>query len=280
MKLLTSAMLEHLASPVATLCTCWKLSLANGTFKYFTDHNTDILVDEKLYLAAGGYKRTAIAVSAGLTADNLDVEGVLTSEAITEADLLAGLYDYARVDIFMVNYLDPAMEKIPLVSGRIGEVSLTRNGFSTKIAGLNQAYSQTFGKAYTPECTAIFGDQACKKPLAGFTHSGTVSSVTDNRTFSATGLGSQGDGYFDGGTLTWTTGDNAGYSMEIKSWLASAVSLCLPMSRPVAVGDAFTAVAGCDKKIGTCSEKFGNAVNFQGFPFIPGIDKMMDRGLR
>ena len=36
------------------------------------------------------------------------------------------------------------------------------------------------------------------------------------------------------------------------------------------MGDAFFATAGCDKQFATCSAKFGNGVNFRGFPHMPG----------
>jgi hypothetical protein len=37
-------------------------------------------------------------------------------------------------------------------------------------------------------------------------------------------------------------------------------------------GDAFTVTAGCDKHFATCQAKFANAVNFRGFPHMPGND--------
>lgn len=34
----------------------------------------------------------------------------------------------------------------------------------------------------------------------------------------------------------------------------------------------FIAQAGCDKRFTTCRNKFGNGVNFRGFPHLPGND--------
>jgi uncharacterized phage protein (TIGR02218 family) len=44
------------------------------------------------------------------------------------------------------------------------------------------------------------------------------------------------------------------------------------MPRTIAVGDAFSVTAGCDKRHATCRKKFGNVVNFRGFPHMPGND--------
>jgi uncharacterized phage protein (TIGR02218 family) len=45
--------------------------------------------------------------------------------------------------------------------------------------------------------------------------------------------------------------------------------------RPIAIGDAFLATAGCDKQFATCSAKFGNGVNFRGFPHMPGEEAVL-----
>ena len=37
-------------------------------------------------------------------------------------------------------------------------------------------------------------------------------------------------------------------------------------------GDTFVVTAGCDKRFDTCRDRFDNAVNFRGFPHIPGND--------
>ena len=37
-------------------------------------------------------------------------------------------------------------------------------------------------------------------------------------------------------------------------------------------GDLLRLEAGCDKRAETCREKFGNFLNFRGFPHIPGED--------
>ena len=44
----------------------------------------------------------------------------------------------------------------------------------------------------------------------------------------------------------------------------------LPAVLPgLAVGVAFEAFAGCDRTFATCQSKFGNSLNFGGFPWIP-----------
>ena len=81
--------------------------------------------------------------------------------------------------------------------------------------------------------------------------------------------------WYDGGLLTWLTGDNAGTSQEMKFFDQSSgddgeVTLYLRAPFDVNMGDTATLFPGCDKSISQCSSKFGNHLNFQGFPHIPG----------
>jgi uncharacterized phage protein (TIGR02218 family) len=50
------------------------------------------------------------------------------------------------------------------------------------------------------------------------------------------------------------------------------IGISLPMGAPVAAGDQFNATAGCDRSFATCKDRFGNAMNFGGFPHMPGTD--------
>ena len=78
--------------------------------------------------------------------------------------------------------------------------------------------------------------------------------------------------YFAEGILTFTSGPNIGLSAKVKSFTGDAFVLALPMIQAVEVGDTYTAVAGCRKRLSDCSSKFNNAINFQGEPHLPGID--------
>jgi uncharacterized phage protein (TIGR02218 family) len=90
------------------------------------------------------------------------------------------------------------------------------------------------------------------------------------------GLDAFADGWFTRGKLAFTTGANAGAAVEVKEHRADAgeVRLLLwqRMAEPIADGDLFTVAAGCDKRFESCRMQFNNAVNFRGFPHLPGND--------
>ena len=124
MKELSTAMAAHVRGHVTTLATCWKITRRDGTVMGFTDHDTDITFESVTYIAASGFTPSAVASSAALNVDDLDVEGMLSAGAITETDLLAGVYDYAEIDVFQVNYADLTMGTIHLRTGWLGEVQM------------------------------------------------------------------------------------------------------------------------------------------------------------
>jgi hypothetical protein len=85
-------------------------------------------------------------------------------------------------------------------------------------------------------------------------------------------------GYFDFGLITFTTGLNAGLSMEVRNYTPGQWTLALPMPYTVAPGDEYSMRAGCDKSFFTCKNRFNNVINFRGEPYLPGIDKIMQIG--
>lgn len=274
MRNLSPAMLAHMQGQTTTLCTCWHLIRQDGVELGFTDHDADITVDSLLYKSATGFTATTVESKADLSVDNVDLDGVLSSDDISETDILSGKYDYAEVEIFMVNFEDLSQGKIYVKRGRMGEVRIVRSQFTAELRSLSQHLQQRIGELYTPSCSAILGDARCKKNLSSFTFSGTITSITNRSKFKATAL-TQAAGYFTGGEITFTSGGNDDLRMEIKEFEGTQVVLALPMPNTIEVGDTFTVKAGCDKTSGTCRAKFNNLINFRGFPDIPGIDALI-----
>lgn len=86
-------------------------------------------------------------------------------------------------------------------------------------------------------------------------------------------------GYFDYGKITWLTGDNATFEMEIARYVPGILVLALPMPFPVQAGDTYSLTAGCDKFLPTCRDKFnGNVVNYDGEWYLTGNDKLLEIG--
>lgn len=269
----------HLNGELTTLATLWKVTRQDATVLGFTDHDRDITYDSVTYQAASAYNRTAIRSTANLAVDNLDLDGLLDSAAISAADLQAGLYDYASVEIMLINWSTPSDGVVILRTGTLGEITLRDNTYVAELRGLSQALSRNIIELYTPQCGADLGDSRCNITIASYTESGTVDGVTDARTFTHSDVFAEDDGYFNGGKIVWTRGANDGLSMEIKDWdkPTKAITLFLPMPYAVAIDDTFDMQAGCNKSLATCISKYDNIDNFRGYGvFIPGLDQVLD----
>lgn len=280
MKQISVALEAHIANEVTTLATCWKLTRRDSVVSGFTDHDTDIVYDGLTYKAATGFTPSAVENSASFTVDNLDIEGMLSSGGITEADIFAGKYDFAGIEIFQVNFMDLTQGTLKLKRGWLGEVSLYKQQFVAEVRGLTQRLSQTIGDLFSPSCRATLGDARCKINLAGHTVTGSVTTAVSNQEFLDSAR-SEVSTIFSFGLLTFTGGLNNGLSMEIKEHVHSVAAggrfiLALPMPYSIAAGDSYSLSKGCDKTIASCHGRFNNVVNFRGEPHIPGIDRMLE----
>jgi uncharacterized phage protein (TIGR02218 family) len=280
MKTLSPAFQSHLSSGATTLCWCWRIVRADALVQGFTDHDETVTFDGTDYEAATGFTASEVQSSLGLAVDNLAVMGALSSAAIDEAALAAGLYDNAEIEIWRVNWTD-ADQRVLMRKGNLGEVKRGKAAFEAEVRGLAHRLNQPVGRAFGFSCDADLGDARCTIDLTdpAFRGTGTVAAATDARRFTASGLGAFAGGWFSSGKVAWTTGANAGRAMEVKRHALAAgtvsIELWQAMSEGVAAGDTFVITAGCDKQFGTCKAKFDNAVNFRGFPYMPGNDAAM-----
>jgi uncharacterized phage protein (TIGR02218 family) len=277
MKTLPPGLQAHLDGGATTLCWCWKLMRRDGETQGFTDHDEAVSFDGVTYEAASGFTASEVQSTLGLAVDNLTLAGALSSDALNESDLAAGLYDDAAIEIWRVNWAAPD-QRVLMRKGNLGQVRRGKAGFEVEVRGLAHRLNQAVGRAYGYSCDADLGDARCTVNLAdpAFGGAGTVASAADNRRFTVSGIESFADQWFSGGKLTWTGGANAGRAMEVKRHGVAGsnvtIELWQAMSEQVAAGDTFAITAGCDKQFATCKAKFANAVNFRGFPYMPGND--------
>ena len=277
MKSLPAGLAAHLASGATTLCWCWRLTRKDGVQQGFTDHDLNLAFASTTFEAAAGFTASEIRDALGLSVDNLDVTSALSSEYLAEADLAAGLYDDAKVEIWRVNWQAPD-QRILMRSGSIGEVKRSGALFSAEVRGLAHYLQQPKGRLFQYTCDADLGDARCgiDLDLPAYKGAGTLAAVHSARKFTATGLSTFAIGWFTRGLVTFTSGAASGQKIEVKSHTrdgaVDVIELWQPARMPLAAGQAFTITAGCDKYVTTCASRFSNAANFRGFPHMPGND--------
>ena len=279
MKVIGASLLNRLTTGTGHFCRLFTLTRADGVIFRFTDHDQDISFGGDLYRRDNALSIANISIASGtnITASNCSF---IFDEAsgIDPLDVVRGVYDSARLKVSWIDWEFPAYGEAIVLVGNLGVITLTNKRVGEfEIKGILNKGDMRIGLYYTAECTADFGDHRCQYALAGVTHTGTITSVLSRTKFLATLSSNQIDGYFSLGVLTWTGGDNNGKSMEVLNQFAASVTedqitIALEMPEDPQVGDTFSIVAGCDKRIATCISKFNNVANNRSYPFVPGSD--------
>lgn len=277
MRTISTDLQAKLSSGVTTLARCWIVTRRDGTVLGFTDHDEDVVLGSVTCLAGTGLDSSEVTAQLGLAVDGAEIAGALADESLTEADLAAGRYDAAKVELHLVDWSDPSLS-VQLATGFLGEVRREGLSFTAELRGLASRLAEASGRLYTATCSADLGDARCTVDLTNalYRGSGAIATLAASSAFIASGLDAFVDGWFTAGKLTWNTGPNAGLAIEVKTHrvLGDGVHIDLWQQMPEAltVGDTFVVTAGCDKRFTTCRDRFANAVNFRGFPSIPGND--------
>lgn len=121
-----------------------------------------------------------------------------------------------------------------------------------------------------PLCQHNLGDSRCTidLDLAAYKVSTTVSAISaDGKTITVASVGGKADGFFKLGGMVKADGQRK----MVTGNTGTSITLWAPFYS-LAVNDAIDLVAGCDKAITTCRDKFSNAVNHSGFPYMPTKD--------
>lgn len=276
MKTISGSLSTHLDGEVTTLCTCWRIVRTDGEIFTFTDHDKDLVISGETYIAGSGYNRTALTNDADWSVSNMEVLGFLDSAVITEEELRAGVFNRARIFIFLTNWANLSQGVLKAATGWFGEVTLTQNGmFQTELRSLTQALSHNFIEFYSPECRADFCDERCKLIITDYEQATTIATVTDRTEFTITAATFPAQGFVNG-KIRFTSGANAGRAMEIIGYDNATKKVTLFEALPYlpVIGDGVVIASGCDKRRVTC-KSYNNVINMRGEPDVPGNDEFM-----
>jgi uncharacterized phage protein (TIGR02218 family) len=269
------ALKAHLATSPTSLCRLIAITRKDGVVKRFTDHDVAITYDGQVYDPEDGVQFASVYSSVGQGIQNTSLTVIFSDTLISEVDVVRGVYDAAGVVISVVNWADLTQDRIIRLTGTVSVIGNSHKGYGVfEVKGLLNRSNRIFGDVYQPECRADLGDAKCTVDIEALSQTFTVTVATSSSIFTGTVPVARELGYHALGVLTWLTGDNAGYSMEImqdnSAIVTRTINLVLPMPFTIQVGDTAKIYPGCDKIIGTCFAKFANNINFRGEPPMRG----------
>lgn len=122
-------------------------------------------------------------------------------------------------------------------------------------------YTPAIGDAFslTPGCTKNFAG-ATQAFTAGATSGSTPNYIHCDLTHAA--------GYFNGGTLQFTSGANVGQTRTVSAWVAGMATVSSAFSNTPAIGDTFVITAVSTNTVGSCTG-YSNTTKFGGMRFVP-----------
>lgn len=192
MKTVPGALATHLAGELTSVTSLWLIVRRDGMQLAFTEHDQPLTVGGITYQPGASYEATAIRTGSAMKLDTLEARGIFDSDAISDADLQAHLYDQAVVTVSLVNWQAPGAGAVILHRGTIGTVKRGQNGYQAELRGITRGLQNVIGETYQPGCRADLGDARCKVDLSTLQQTGAVIASTDNWSFQASGLSGAG----------------------------------------------------------------------------------------
>jgi uncharacterized phage protein (TIGR02218 family) len=202
---------------------------------------------------------------------------VLSSAAIAEDDILLGRFDGAAVETWRVNWRDVAQRYL-VRRATIGEIVREDGMFRAELRSGQAALNVPKGRVYQALCDAELGDARCGMDLAddAYRAEAIVAAVLDRFRLRVEGIAGFDAGWFAFGMAAWVSGKREGLRDRVVTAVreggADVLGFSAPVGEWVEAGAALLLTAGCDRRFATCVARFGNAMNFRGFPHIPGSD--------
>ncbi|MEM6382499.1 MAG: DUF2163 domain-containing protein [Pseudomonadota bacterium] len=262
-----------LGSGAATVCRCVRLTRTDGVVIALTDHDAPLEVDGSLFEPSGGFEASEATSAVGPVVGELDLVAAMSDDRLSTADLAAGRFDGAKVEMLLVNWADPAAF-LRQTDATLGDVSARDGTFHAEVRGPFAAYDATRGRIFSARCDAQLGDGRCGVDLndPAQTGSGSLVSRPTPNALRLSGLSGFAAGAFNGGTAHWSGQPPLRVRRHLIEDDAAIIELWhAPPSTPQ-TGTLVTVTAGCDKRFATCRDRFENAANFRGFPHMPGDD--------
>lgn len=277
MRTITEDLKRSFEQNTTHIVKCWKITLKDNTVIGFTTNNENFSYDGVEYNSFSGDDIKNIKSNLDIEEDSFEFSNIISSNLILENDILAGKYDNAKIEIFLLDIQNQNNGKVVLLTGTISDIECKGDMFTAKVKGLKDEINKTIGELYSPLCRCGFCDTKCGLDKANFTFLATITNVLNDVSFTTNNeaILNQSNGYFDNGIIEFTSGDNNGQKMEIKQHANGTFILSLNLPQELKIGDAFKITAGCNKQFSTCCSKFNNAINFRGEPHLPGMEILL-----
>lgn len=277
MKATTLALRNLLATGTFVRADIWTITLNGGVVVRWTSHDQPISWAGQTYALGPIIQRGKISEKLGLQVSTLDVTiTALDSDLINGSPIIGFIaghgLDGASVKLeaaYAPDWNSPITGTIIRFAGKVTSIGsiLGATAMLTVSAWTVLLNASAPRNLYQGGCLRTLYDAGCTLLPSSFSAAGTV--TTGGTGSFVSGL-TAAAGYYAQGRLVFTSGPNNGISRTVKSYDgAGGFVLVRPLPVACAVGDTFTAYAGCDLAKATCLSKFNNLIHHKATPFVP-----------
>lgn len=291
MKWATSGLISYLenanSSTPLLMADLYTIEMPSGTVYNWTDADTNLTFNGTTYTASvdqGGQpliKRGEVTIKRGTDPSTLDLTlyTMDTGQVLGINGPLAGqngAFDLAKVlirRVVMPTWGDCAtLGGFILFQGLVASADIYSTYLILHLSSNLQLLTVQMPRTlFIPACANSFGDSACGVNLGLYTTSGEVTS--GSTALLVNGAVSQGNNYYQNGTLTFTSGTNTGAMAAIASSSGGSLTLSTPLPSIPNAGDTFTVVPGCAKTVSACRNWHGGDKGyFRGCPYVPAAE--------
>ncbi len=282
MKSASPALVELLQSGQFIMADLYTFLLKSGTVARYTGADMSLTVGGNVFTAMGPrIERGRTKVSRGIEVDTLDVTVYPSAtDTLSGVPFLhavrTGALDNARLLLercFMPAWGDTSAGTIVLFSGRLGDQSGSRSAVKLEVRSFTDLLNQMVpAETYQPSCLNSLFDSDCGLNKAAFSVAGTVLAGSTQLILNC-GVTSYPPGWFALGTVSFSSGPNAGVVRSVKTFAPGVVGLSIPLEVAPTVGDSFLLRPGCDRRQTTC----GNSI-VRSFSVNPATDTLGSAG--
>ena len=244
-----------------------------------TSYDFDLIVGGHIYYSSGEIiQRDGYSLSVGIKIDNLSltinatndqtIGGIPIVKAFHNGQMDGARFKLERIFMDVNAPTDTSAGVIKLFEGRLIEPEFDRNQISVSVASdLDDLNVQMPRNLYQPSCANTLFDSACGLFRSAYA----VESEVDTGSTASQILCdiSQPQGWFTQGVIEFLDGGNAGLKRTVRLHQSGVLLLTLPLLETPEVGQRIKVYPGCDKRLETCINRFGNRDRFRGLPFIP-----------
>lgn len=288
--------------PVTRWATLVKVTRRDGQVFGFAGHDRDVEFDGLTYEAGTGFDASSLQNTAGTGVDHLEATAIVQTGRITGPEIRAGVWDAAKVELFWVEW-DSLDDRGILVTGTIGEIREAEGEITVEVRSLSQQLSQRIGQECSAMCRVKNFPDDCfisaagvagtnydgTKTVADYSFAGAVVTAAESPRIlrfdgptTPAGGELKGSGFYKHGLVTFTSGPNAGFVMDVKEHTIVSGEARIELQRafPYAVlaGHLATLKGGCNRTLSQCAGTHQNGGNYNGEPHVPGDESMSVTG--